>query len=73
MVLEPCREFGFFELTAGQSQHHGDGLLLRSINPQAIEAEKEIHGLKGDAFVSIDEGVVPGDPKPIGGGQVTEV
>jgi len=73
MVPKPGREFCFVQFAAGEGQHQAYDLLLRRINSQAAEAEKEVHGLECDTLVPVDEGVVSRNPKPIGGGQTKEV
>ncbi len=73
MVAKPGGEFCFIQIAAGEGQHQAYNLFLRCIDSQAVQAEKEVHGLECDTLVPVDEGVVSGNPKPIGGGQTAEV
>ena len=73
MVSKPGGELGFIQRAAGQGQHQANNLLLRRIDPQAVQAEKEVHSLERSTRVPVDEGMVSRYPKPIGGGQTPEV
>ena len=58
MLTEPSSEVGLFELSTRQRQDRGDDFFLGGVNAEAIQAEEEIHGLEGDPFVPVHEGVV---------------
>ena len=66
MISKPGSKFEFVQFTTGKSQDQAYHFLFRRIDPQAIESEKEIHGLERHTLVAIDEGVVFRNPKTIG-------
>jgi hypothetical protein len=73
VLTEPGSETGLIEVSTRQRQDHGNDLLLGGFNAEAIQAEKEIHGLEGDAFVPINEGMVIGQTESICGSESGKV
>ena len=73
MLPEPGCEAGLIEASRRQRQDHGNDLFLRGFNAEAVQPKEEIHGLEGDAFVSIHERVVVGQTEAIGGSKSGEV
>ena len=67
VISKQGSKFGFAQFTTGKSQDQNYHFLFRRIDSQAVQSEKEIHGLESHTLVSIDEGVVFRNPKPIGG------
>lgn len=65
MLTEPGSEAGLIEASTRQRQDHGNDLFLGGFNAEAIQAEEEIHGLEGNAFVPVHEGVVVSQTKAI--------
>ena len=66
MATEPSSEAGLIEVSTRQRHDNGNDLFLGGVNAEAVQTEEEIHGLEGDAFVPIHEGVVIGKTKAIG-------
>ena len=58
MAPEPLSERWLIELPAGEGQDDCDDLFLRRIDPKAVQPEKEVHRLEGDALVAIQKGMV---------------
>lgn len=69
MVTEPGGEGRLIKVASGQCEHGGHNLGFGCIDAEAVKAEKEIHGLEGDALVAVDEGVVLREAEAIGGGK----
>jgi len=65
VLTEPGSEAGLIEASTRQRQDRGNDLFLGGFNAEAIQAQEEIHGLEGNAFVPIHEGVVVGQAEAI--------
>jgi hypothetical protein len=73
VLSKPDSEIGLIELPAGEGEDEDDNLFLRCFNAKAVQAKEEIHGLKSDALVPVNKGVVLGKAKTIccsKGGQI---
>lgn len=57
-MSEPTGESGLIKVAAREREDESHDLLFGSINAEAVQAEEEVHGLEGDTFVSVHEGVV---------------
>ena len=71
--LEPVGESRFLQVSAGQGQDEVHNLCFGCIDPKAIQAEKEEHGLEGDPLIPIHEWMIAGDAEAVGGGQGGQV
>ncbi len=73
MIAEPSSQRRLIEITTCQSEHGGDDFFLGNVDAEAVQAQEEIHGLKGHALVSIAEGMVARDAEAVGRGQSRKV
>jgi hypothetical protein len=69
VLTDPVGKLGFVELAGCEREDERHDLLLGGFDAEAVQAEEEIHGLEGDAFVSVNERVVVGEAKAIGRGE----
>lgn len=65
VVPEPGSQARLIQVTTRQREDRGYHPFLGGIDAEAVQTEEEVHGLEGHPLVSIDEGVVPGDPKAV--------
>ena len=65
MPFDPGCESNFRESARGKCDHHRIDLLFVSHYFPAVLLEKEVHQDKGNSFVAIHEGMVPGKVKPV--------
>jgi hypothetical protein len=72
VCLEPGRETLFVELSTGHGEHDGNDGLFRSHDPQAVQAEEDVHGLERHALVAVYERVVVGQRETAGSGEAGE-
>lgn len=61
------------EVALGEVHDDGNDFFLRGVDPKPVEAEEEVHGLKGHPFVAVQEGMVLRDPEAVGGGECEEI
>ena len=73
MPTDPVSKLGFVELAGCKGQDKGNDLFLGGFNAEAVQPEEEIHGLKRDAFVSVNERMVVRQAKAIGSCERSEV
>ena len=65
MLFEPGCKFGFRESARGKGNHHRVRILLVGDYFPAVLLEKKIHQDKGNSLVTINEGMVPAQMKPV--------
>jgi len=65
MFPEPSSEAPLIEITARQGEDRNHNLFLGGIDTKPIQTKKEVHGLEGHPFVSVNEGVVLRDPEAV--------
>jgi len=70
---DPVSELGFIELAGCKGHDKRNDRFLRGFNAEAVQPEEEIHGLKRDAFVPVNERRVVGETKAISRGERSEV
>jgi len=70
---DPVSKLGFVELAGFKGQDKGNDLFLGGFNAKAVQPEEEIHGLKRDAFVPVNERMVVREAKAIGSSERSEV
>lgn len=66
-MSEPVGETRLIQVSAGEGEDEGDNLLFWCIDPEAVQAEEEIHGLEGYPLVPVQEGMIARKPEPICG------
>ena len=69
VVPEPSREGVLVELTTREGKNEKYDFLFGGLDSESVQAEKEVHGLEGDALVAVHERVVLGEAEPVRGGQ----
>ena len=65
VIAEPGGQGRFIQIAASQGEDRGDDFLFGSFDTEAVQTEEQVHGLKCDALVSIDERVVACDAKAV--------
>jgi len=64
---KPRGELSLTEGAAGDAEHERHDLFLLRLDSEAVQAEKDVHGLEGHTLVSIYEGMVVRQGESIGG------
>lgn len=67
---EPVGEPALVERSSGHVKHEPDDLGLLGDDPPAVEAEEDIHRLKGHALVAVHKRVVARESEAVGGREV---
>ena len=73
MPTDPVSKLGFVELAGCKGQDKRNDSFLGGFNAKAVQPEEEIHGLKRDAFVPVNERMVVGQTKAISRSERREV
>ena len=73
MPTDPVSKLGFVELAGCKGQDKRNNRFLGGFNAEAVQPEEEIHGLKRDAFVPVNERMVVRQTKAVSRSERSEV
>ena len=73
MIAEPGGQGGLIQVATRQSAKGRYDFFFANIDAEAIQAEEEVHGLKGHALVSVEERMVTCDTESAGCSECREV